>query len=53
MNAVLFLMGLALVGFLGSLIRMDKPLPYDWCNECDGSLLETGWCQTCRKRRPR
>ncbi len=53
MSVAVFLVALALVGILGRLIHMDQPLPYRWCNECDGDLLETGWCQTCRKRRPR
>ena len=30
----------------------DKPLPYLWCNECDGDLTEQGWCNTCRTMRP-
>jgi hypothetical protein len=52
MNAAVFVLGLGLLVLLGRLIQSDKPLPYGWCNECDGDLLETGWCQTCRKRRP-
>jgi len=51
-SAALFLVGLGLIGILGMLLRADKPLPYLWCNECDNELLETGWCQTCRTRRP-
>jgi len=51
-ETAVFLIALALVGGLASLFRMDRPLPYRWCNECDGELLETGWCQVCRKRRP-
>ena len=34
------------------LVANDKPLPYLWCNVCDGGLTETGWCNTCRAIRP-
>jgi len=31
-----------------------RPLPYNWCNECDSTTdPDTGWCQTCRKVRPK
>src|SRR3989304_2948074 len=30
----------------------DKPLPYLFCNECNGDLTEHGWCNTCRAFRP-
>ncbi len=51
-DLAVFIMGLGLLGLLGILIHSDNPLPYRWCNECDSDLLETGWCQGCRKRRP-
>ena len=42
--------------FLAMIVSMfighDKPLPYRWCNFCDGELTERGWCKNCRKVRP-
>ena len=50
MTTVLFAVLVLMVACL--FVANDRPLPYLWCNVCDGELTETGWCNTCRATRP-
>lgn len=47
---ILIVGALICIGYLTS--QVDKPIPYLWCNVCDGELTERGWCQICRCIRP-